>query len=112
MNLKMYILINEDVEIGRGKLAGQVGHAVAEFFYREHQKELVRPYMETAQKKIILNAHQRVLEHLEKQQYISIRDLGLTDLEPNTLTCVNLGIIDTDNFPEELKWVKKLRLCK
>ena len=35
-DLKMYILINDDIKISKGKLAGQVGHAVASYFYNSH----------------------------------------------------------------------------
>ena len=35
MDLRMYILVNEDVEINKGKLAGQVGHTVAVMFYNQ-----------------------------------------------------------------------------
>lgn len=62
------------------------------------------------QKKIILKCPQSKLEELEKEQkYIVIRDKGLTQLEPNTLTCICIGIFDrdTDEVPE---WVKELKL--
>ena len=60
--------------------------------------------------KIILSFSQSKLEELEKLGYITIRDNGLTELEPNTLTCVTIGILDKDNIPDELKFVKRLRL--
>lgn len=111
MDLRMYILVNKDIEISKGKLAGQVGHAVASYFYNRYNKELITNYMENQQKKIILACSQTKLEELESQGYISIRDNGLTELELNTLTCVNLGILDADK--EEIpKWVKRLRLYK
>jgi len=114
MVLKMYILVNEDIKIGKGKLAGQVGHAVAVYFYDSFETlgQTIEEYMNNYQKKIILYASQSKLEELEKQGYIAIRDKGWTDLEPNTLTCVNVGIIDCDNFPKKLNWLKNLRLCR
>lgn len=30
---RMYILVNEDIKISKGKLAGQVGHAVMSYLY-------------------------------------------------------------------------------
>lgn len=114
MDLKMYILVNKDIPINKGKLAGQVGHAVASYFYKNRNNEyfnsIIGQYMK-AQKKIVLYASQSLLEELE-HKYITIRDNGITDLVPNTLTCVNIGIIDYDNFPEDLKWLKRLRLCR
>lgn len=117
MDLRMYILVNEDIKINKGKLAGQVGHAVAVYFYYnydggENQNSTVVKYMENYQKKIILYASQSKLEELESKKYITIRDKGWTDLEPNTLTCVNIGIIDYDDFPKELNWLKNLKLVR
>lgn len=36
----MYILINEDIKIGKGKLAGQVGHTVMSYLYYKVIKPL------------------------------------------------------------------------
>jgi len=116
MDLRMYILANEDIKIGKGKLAGQVGHAVAVYFYKLGKYEAlvnyksVIDYMEDCQRKIILKCPQIKLEELEKKGHIAIRDKGWTQLEPNTLTCVNIGIIDVDCFPKEYEWLKELKL--
>lgn len=122
-NKAMYILVNENIKIGKGKLAGQTAHASLTWLYRnfikdysgnhieitEEMQNFLDDYMEV-QKKIILKCPQSKLEELEKEQkYIVIRDKGLTQLEPNTLTCVCIGIFDrdTDEVPE---WVKELKL--
>lgn len=111
MDLRMYILVNEDIKIGKGKLAGQVGHAVATYFYwnyrTEQQMKLITNYMDNEQKKIILKCPQSKLEELESEGYMVIRDKGYTQLEPNTLTCVNYGIWDAEKAPE---WIKELKL--
>ena len=122
-NKAMYILVNENIKIGKGKLAGQTAHASLTWLYRnfikdyngnyieitEKMQNFLDDYMEV-QKKIILKCPQSKLEELEKEQkYIVIRDKGLTQLEPNTLTCICIGIFDrdTDEVPE---WVKELKL--
>ena len=115
-DLTMYILVNKDIEINKGKLAGQVGHAVAVYFYKKMDDEsmydsTIELYMEHDQKKIILYAKQSKLEELESLGEIA-RDNGLTDLEPNTLTCVNLGIMDKNNISERYGFIKKLQLCR
>lgn len=119
MKLAMYILVNEDIKISKGKLAGQVGHAVSSWIYRycvktadfepfDEYVDLFDEYMKDVQAKIILKCPQTILEQLENDGYVTIRDAGLTELEPNTLTCVNLGIYDRDiNVPD---WVKELKL--
>lgn len=120
MSHKMYILVNENIKIGKGKLAGQVGHAVCSFLYRNYirsyngelievndeMQEFLDDYMKV-QKKIILKAPQTKLEELEQAGYITIRDKGLTQLEPNTLTCVCVGIYNNDEVPD---WLKELKL--
>lgn len=123
MNKVMYILVNEDIKIGKGKLAGQVGHAVGTYFYRnfirKYNNEEVQltkneindidEYMQ-CQKKIILCCPQSKLEKLENEnKYVVIRDKGLTQLEPNTLTCINIGIFDKDKN-EVPEWIKQLKL--
>lgn len=119
-NLAMYILVNNDIKISKGKLAGQVGHAVSSWIFNYCVKgdnfepqdlyvDLFNDYMSGMQKKIILKCSQAKLEELEREGYITIRDAGLTELQPNTLTCVNLGIYDrdTDKVPD---FVKELKL--
>lgn len=117
MDLRMYILVNQDVEINKGKLAGQVGHAVAAMFYNQFKTTdkllpIMEKYMDNCQKKIILFCPQSKLEELEKENYIAIRDKGWTDLEPNTLTCVNLGLVDYNNIPDYLDFIKTLKLVR
>lgn len=119
-NKAMYILVNEDIKIGKGKLAGQVGHAVCVYMYRgiqqmffeEDSKEQmsIMSHMDEymlCQKKIILRCPQSKLEELEKIGYITIRDKGLTQLEPNTLTCINVGILDKEQVPD---WIQEMKL--
>lgn len=122
-NKAMYILVNEDIKIGKGKLAGQTAHAAITFLYRnfikdyngnkititEEMQDYLDDYM-AVQKKIILKCPQHKLEELEKDgSYIVIRDKGLTQLEPNTLTCVCAGIYDRD-LNEVPDWIQELKL--
>lgn len=123
-DLVLYILVNKDIEISRGKLSGQVGHACATFMYGnimyndEFSQEVLRWFEFNDQKKIIVGCSQKKLEEYERissskdVQIISIRDKGYTELEPNTLTCVAIGLIDRNNIPEEFKFLKKLQLLK
>lgn len=111
---RMYILVNEDIKISKGKLAGQVGHAVMSYIYHGAIKPLLEGrsvesldgYMKE-QKKIILKCPQWRLEELEREGYTAIRDKGYTQLEPNTLTCVNFGIRTHSSLPD---WIKELKL--
>ena len=117
-DLRMCILVNQDIKINKGKLVGQVGHAVSSMLYNQFKitgklLPIMEEYMENHQKKIILYCSQDKLEELEKEGYITIRDKGWTDLKPNTLTCVNLGLIDYNKeIPEKFKFVKGLKLVR
>lgn len=131
-NLAMYILVNSDIEMSAGKLAGQVGHVVERYMskvieakmdyncYTGHYEtdgceelvDLYYDYQETNTKKIVVKCSQTKLEDLIDKGYIFIRDNGLTELNPGTLTCLCLGIVDRNNYPEELKFIKRLRLYK
>ncbi len=108
-NLKMYILVNQDISMGKGKIAGQVGHAVNILTYRmcKQNNELIDEYMQGAIKKIVLKCPQSKLEELENKNYIAARDKGLTQLEPNTLTAVTLGILMEDEVED---WIRELKL--
>lgn len=112
--MKMYILVNKDIEISKGKLAGQVSHSVASYMYSKLKEgkdlDKLTEYMEDNQTKVILRATQNQLIKLEdSQEYWVVRDLGKTELEPNTLTCICLGVEGIDEIP---KLVKKLQLYK
>ena len=110
-DLRMYILVNKDIEISKGKLAGQVGHACNCYTYHNYGSELLDEYMKGSIKKIILHAPQKLLEELEDKGYLAIRDNGLTEQKPKTLTCVNYGIIDYADIKEH-KILKRLQLVK
>lgn len=112
-DLRMYILVNANMSIGAGKLAAQVGHAVQLYVHYFHAEEIYSRYMRGRIKKIILFAPLEVLEKIEKEETgIVIRDAGFTELEPNTLTCVNIGILDKNNIPEKWKFIEWLKLVK
>ena len=109
----MYILVNKDIKISKGKLAGQVGHAVNVYIYNmmngtQQQKNIIEEYMEGDIKKIILYDTEHHLLQLEKKGHITIRDKGYTQLDPNTLTCVNLGIVAKEDII--LNYLKDLKL--
>lgn len=112
----MYILVNKDIKISSGKLAGQVGHAVDVWlwnnFKNESMLDLIEEYHQGEIKKIILSASHEQLIDLESNGFIAIRDKGYTELEENTLTCINVGIYESGKLPEELKFVSKLKLYK
>lgn len=117
--LIMYILVNEDLEMSTGKIAGQVGHLMVNFmkslFYTRgiravRQQKLYNTWINTGQTKIVLKAPQETLEHLVAQGFWHIRDNGLTEIPPNSLTCVCMGIDTKSRFYQNFPELKSLRL--
>lgn len=96
--LVQYILVNQDLTMSTGKIAAQVGHSCTVLTQRiltsDYRENFYEWYKQ--QKKIVLKAPQTLLEELEKRGYIAIRDKGYTEIEPNSLTVVTLGITTRD----------------
>ena len=121
MEQVLYILVNSDIKIAKGKLAGQVGHAVDVFYYHFYEqterissptytgvtRANIQAYHQTGIKKIILKCDEATLLQLESAGYLAIRDRGLTHLAPNTLTCVCAGLFEKGSAPE---WIQQLKL--
>ena len=108
--LIQYIIVNKDLNMSTGKIASQVGHVCTVCAVHSTVNHIVEfdDWYNGEQKKIILQAHQNVLEKLENNYY-SIRDKGYTEIEPNSLTAVSLGIM-TREQAEPI--VKRLQLLK
>lgn len=126
-DLAMYILVNKNVEISKGKLPSQIGHAILRYITSEKGKGdvLLQEYLDmddNERRMVTLSCPQSRIEELEKEGYPVQRDLGLTELEPDTLTAVCYGVLDRTEYtegvcdgcavPEVPKWLKRLRLYK
>lgn len=103
----MYVFVNNDLEMGKGKIAAQVGHVVGEI-----TEKIVRSGYETSptpdtylrymkwknsgHKKIVLKATEKdLLALLEWPESVGIRDAGRTQVAPNSLTVVGFYPSDT-----------------
>jgi PTH2 family peptidyl-tRNA hydrolase len=105
LKFKQVIVVRADLQMGKGKLAAQVGHAAvsaAENARRTHLK-WVEEWLEEGQCKVVAKvaslelllslrerASQRRLPHS------LIKDRGLTQLPPNTVTCLGIGPAPSD----------------
>lgn len=113
-DLVMYIVINKDLNMSAGKTAAQACHACTEYIvntFKENSKEKTELFNEwyyDCQKKIVLGAHYKDMQKLLKEPNVyPVYDLGLTEIEPNSLTAICLGIYDKSNIPV---FIKRLRL--
>lgn len=125
-DLALYILVNKDIEISKGKLPSQIGHAIFRYITSQKGKEdkNLEEYLkidDNKRKIIALSCPSSRLESLEQKGYPVQRDLGLTELLPNTLTTVCYGILDRNVYRDDRlnssevtceipKWLKRLRL--
>lgn len=125
-NLAMYILVNKDIEISKGKLPSQIGHAILRYITSDkgkYDKNLAEYLKLDDNKRIIVTLKCPVsrLEELERAGYPVQRDLGLTELPEHTLTTVCYGVLDRNVYRDDRlnsseatceipSWLKRLRL--
>lgn len=99
---KQVIVVRKDLNMSPGKLAVQVAHAcvsaVSEIWDDPYVTYFVKWYDGgTMQRKIVLQvkdlaALEKFVRKLQEQNipHFIVKDLGFTELEPNTVTCVGL----------------------
>lgn len=99
-DLKQVIVVRTDLRMGRGKLAAQVAHAAvsAAESARSLRPLWHRRWIEEGQKKIVLKTRslEELLDIYRKAvgrglPAVLVRDRGLTQLPPGTITAVGIG---------------------
>jgi len=117
LELTMYIFINNDLRMEKGKIASQVGHVVqhiTEDIIRMGYESASLPdpykrYMlwKNGSKKIVLKAtEQQLLELMKLPESRYVIDAGKTQIAPNSLTVV--GFFPSTNIKEIAKDYKLL----
>jgi len=98
--MKQVIVIRKDLKLGKGKLAAHVAHASLAAYRKAEQKhpEVVEEWMAGGEKKVVVGvgSEGELLELFEKAKRRGvpcglIRDAGLTQIAPGTLTALGLG---------------------
>lgn len=98
--MKQVIAIRADLGMSRGKLAVQVAHAsvMAALEAMKRKREWFEEWLSTNQKKVVVkvNGERELLEVYERAIGLGlptsiVRDAGLTELPPGTLTAVGIG---------------------
>ncbi len=100
MKNKMVVVVRGDLPLSCGKIAVQVAHAAVECTLKS--KRVKNPYLEEwlkeGQKKVVVKVQDlRELYELEfKAKSLGlvtslIRDAGLTEVPPGTITCLGIG---------------------
>jgi peptidyl-tRNA hydrolase, PTH2 family len=98
--MKLVILVRNDLKLPKGKIGAQCGHAAVEAVLKQldKSKDKVRKWRQEGQKKIVLkiNSEGDLLKYMQqaKDQGINtalITDAGRTVVEPGTKTCLAIG---------------------
>lgn len=110
-DIKMVIVINRDIKMGRGKIGAQVGHVcvLATLSLQKKNPELLDLWLDSGQKKVILeikdvecaeSALLHIYNNAKSKGMIAeyIRDAGLTQIEKNSLTAIAIGADYSKNF--------------
>ena len=103
---KQMIIISSDIKMSKGKTAAQSAHASVEALGRA-DKKISDAWKKAGQKKIVLKAGEEELIDMEKKckkekiPCALIRDAGLTELQPNTITALGIG-------PDDEKKIDKI----
>lgn len=119
--LIMYVIVNNDLNMSGGKIAGQVGHAITNYIkeindYKIYNIDEYDRYLRWSsdirtKKIIVLKANQNELEKIEKMNiYYPTRDLGYTEVPCGSLTAICLGVNTKENFIKNIPKVKRFRL--
>jgi PTH2 family peptidyl-tRNA hydrolase len=112
---KQIILVRTDLKMGTGKKCAQSCHAAvsAADIVRVKDKNSWKIWKNTGQKKVVLRVSgieelNKIVTKLEKSNlnYFLVKDAGLTQLEPGTVTALGIGpakAIDIDEITGDLK---------
>ena len=96
----MAIVVRQDLKMGKGKIAAQVGHASVEGSetVRKGNRSLWKEWIQKGQCKVVLKVTSlseiRKLESKASKldlPVVIIQDRGLTQLPANTITCMAIG---------------------
>lgn len=100
MQYKLVIVIRDDLRMSVGKLAAQVAHAAVTCALdtKSRKPKWFSEWYKEGQRKVVLKAEDvkelRALEDKAARAGLThalITDAGLTELPPNTTTCLGIG---------------------
>jgi len=99
MAIKQVIVVRTDLDMGKGKIAAQVGHACV--LGAEHVRKSNPEWFSvwwTGQEKIVLKvANLKELEQVKQDAiefdvpWSEVTDAGHTQIAPGTITCISVG---------------------
>ncbi len=115
MDFKQAIIVRSDLDMGKGKIAGQCAHAAVLGYAKVLSKDsdIAEAWENSGQKKIVLKIPTEK-EFFELFAQVKreipcalVQDAGMTQLEPGTATCFSIGPWNSDEID---KFTSKLKL--
>ncbi len=96
MEFKQVIVVNKDLNMGKGKACAQVAHASLHAFIKS-PGDIRDKWLREGAKKVVLKASEdeliKIAEEGRRQGLVVaiIHDAGLTQIAPNSLTAIAIG---------------------
>ena len=99
MAIKQVIVVRTDLDMGKGKIAAQVGHAcvLGAEHVRKSNPEWFSEWWIGQEKVVLKVANLKELEQLKQDAieldvpWSEVTDAGLTQLAPGTTPCISIG---------------------
>lgn len=96
---KVVYVCRNDLNMRKGKLAAQVGHATMQLIINETTGKQIEKWAKNGYKKIVLGATLEEIKEIRESVFqedegipiTTVYDDGLTDVLPRTLTCIAIG---------------------
>ena len=104
-NYKQVIVIRTDLKMRKGKIAAQASHAAVSAVEeaKKHHRPWLNAWLDEGQRKVVVKVRSETdLLQLKQQAETMglpcalIYDRGLTQLPPDTLTCLSIGPAPND----------------
>lgn len=115
--IKQTIVIRNDLNLGKGKLAAQCSHASLSAFLKSQKtnETIAKTWLQTGQKKVVLKvqSEKELVEYFQKCKDARIPseliiDAGHTQVDPGTKTCFGAGPWYEDEIDKILGKLKLL----
>ena len=99
MAIKQVIVVRTDLDMGKGKIAAQVGHAcvLGAEHVRKSNLEWFSEWWKGQEKVVLKVANLKELEQIKKNAieydmpWSEVTDAGHTQIAPGTITCISIG---------------------
>ncbi|MDI6730289.1 MAG: peptidyl-tRNA hydrolase Pth2 [Candidatus Altarchaeum sp.] len=110
--LKQIIVVRNDLKLSKGKLAAQVAHAAIS---AAEISKFKKQWLAEGQKKVVVKCESLdvLLEIYERSKKSSIatsliQDAGMTEIPPETITCIGIGPDEEEKIDKITKNLKLL----